>query len=78
MPARKKQKINLEIDFDIAALENAINDAMKYMGESIHDYIYEDLSEVVGKAVNKMMKSAPVQTILEEMVHEAVSRKVKK
>ena len=78
MAAKKKQKVNVEIDFDVAALEKAINDAMKYMGESIHDYIYEDLSESVGKAVDKMMKSAPVQTILEEMVQEAVSRKVKK
>lgn len=78
MATRKKKQISLEIDFDVTTLEGAINDAMRYMGESIHDYIYEDLNKNVSRAVNKMMKSAPIQTILEELVQEAVSKKVKK
>ena len=57
--------------------EIAINDAFKYMGETIHDYIYEDIGEVVSAAVKKSMKAPAMESLLEQLVKEAVTKKAR-
>lgn len=80
MPAKKKKlhTVQLDLDLDLSEIEKAVSDAFRYLGDTVHDYLYEDINRSVAKAVGKVMNSAPMQNVLEDVVREILEKEINK